>query len=149
MTVDEVADAFCHVGRELFHYPLTQQSNASGKRLDSDISCFNNSGDVLNRKVRLGVSAHEHVQRRKAALRPSVNADMGLSQQHHARHALLFPEVVKRVANNGGARRRGCSQERRFDGEQVTKTRGIGASQVREQMISERRCDAHLWPPTP
>jgi hypothetical protein len=88
--------------------------------------------DDFDRRVRIGVAAHEGVERHVARLRPAANADMAFSEHRHARNATVLGKSVQMRVKRVRARHIHAPPQRLFDELEIVKP--PSAVQIHDEM---------------
>ena len=86
----------------------------------------------LDRIVRLGLAAHEDVERGIVGFRPAMDRDVAFRQHRHARHAAIGREMVEVDVEKRRLRHLDATAERRLDMGEIVQT--ARADQVDDQM---------------
>src|SRR3954453_1373439 len=92
--------------------------------------------EYRERLLRLGVAAHEDVERRIAALRPCVHADVTLRQHGHAGNPAAFREGMQMNVQKSCARGVHRVDQRLFD--QIPVVEPFGFPQIDDQVTSRK-----------
>src|SRR3954470_20969005 len=92
--------------------------------------------EYRERLLRLGVAAHEDVERRIAALRPCVHADVTLRQHGHAGNPAAFGEGMQMNVQQSCARGIHRVDQRLFD--QIPVVEPFGFPQIDDQVTSRK-----------
>src|SRR5262249_9668625 len=72
-------------------------------------------------RIRMGLAAHEYIDRRVAGIRPSMYRNVALGQHGHARHPIRV-EMMQVDVQEGGLGRGDATAQRRIDQVDVVKT---------------------------
>src|SRR5215469_16074919 len=86
------------------------------------------------RPARLCAAAHEHIERRIAAFRPCMHADMALGEDGNARYATAFREPVQMYVQERRTCGTYCIDQRLFDPIAVVEI--LGVPQIDDQVTA-------------